>query len=167
MLQSWPLTVVACLAVVLIATKLPAQEPKGITPQQVREAMDRGVEYLYSTSSPGSALVIVRFKVGSDLEQSLVRLNQKLQANYDRIPPGVSAPLIKPRTIDDVPIAAITLHSASLDHLTLRRLAAQLDDAVKALPDVAETTLIGGVRRQLRVQVDPAKLAQLPNRRRS
>ncbi|MDQ5978795.1 MAG: hypothetical protein QG602_1769, partial [Verrucomicrobiota bacterium] len=118
-----------------------------------------GVEYLYSTSRPGSAMVIVRFKVGSDLEQSLVRLNQKLQANTDRIPPGVSAPLIKPRTIDDVPVAAVTLHSATHDHLTLRRLAAQLDDAVKALPDVAETTLIGGVRRQLRVQVDPVKLA--------
>ena len=118
-----------------------------------------GVEYLYSTSSPGRSLVIVRFKVGSDLEQSLVRLNQKLQANHDRIPPGVSAPLIKPRTIDDVPVAALTLHSRTHDHLTLRRLAAQLDDAVKALPDVAETTLIGGVRRQLRVQVDPVKLA--------
>jgi multidrug efflux pump subunit AcrB len=118
-----------------------------------------GVEYLYSTSSPGSALVIVRFRVGSDLEQSLVRLNQKLQANYDRIPPGVQAPLIKPRTIDDVPVAAITLHSATHDHFTLRRLAAQLDDAIKALPEVAETTLIGGVRRQLRVQADPAKLA--------
>jgi multidrug efflux pump subunit AcrB len=118
-----------------------------------------GVEYLYSTSRPGSSMVIVRFKVGSDLEQSLVRLNQKLQANYDRIPPGVSAPLIKPRTIDDVPVAALTLHSATHDHLTLRRLAAQLDDAIKALPDIAETTLIGGVRRQLRVQVDPVKLA--------
>jgi len=118
-----------------------------------------GVEYLYSTSSPGSSMVIVRFRVGSDLEQVLVRLNQKLQANYDRIPPGVAAPLIKPRTIDDVPIAALTLHSRAHDHLTLRRLAAQLDDTIKALPDVAETTLIGGVRRQLRVQVDPVKLA--------
>jgi multidrug efflux pump subunit AcrB len=117
------------------------------------------VEYLYSTSRPGDAIVIVRFKVGSDLEQSLVRLNQKLQANYDRIPPGVGAPLVKPRTIDDVPIAALTLHSRTHDHLTLRRLAAQLDDAIKALPDVSETTLIGGVRRQLRIQVDPAKLA--------
>ena len=118
-----------------------------------------GVEYLYSTSMPGSSLVIVRFKVGSDLEQGLVRLYQKLQANYDRIPPGVSTPLIKPRCIDDVPIVALTLHSRTHDHFTLRRLAAQLDDAVKALPDVAETTLIGGVRRQLRVQVDPVKLA--------
>ena len=118
-----------------------------------------GVEYLYSTSSPGASLVIVRFQVGRDPADSLVRLNQKLQANYDRIPPGVSAPLIKPRTIDDVPVLALTLHSATQDHLTLRRLAAQLDDAVKALPDVAETTLIGGVRRQLRVLLDPVRLA--------
>jgi multidrug efflux pump subunit AcrB len=118
-----------------------------------------GVEYVYSTSSPGSSLVIVRFRVGQDPEQSLVRLNQKLSANHDRIPPGVTTPLIKPRTIDDVPVLALTLHSATHDHLTLRRLAAQLDDAVKALPDVAETTLIGGVRRQLRVLVDPVKLA--------
>ncbi len=118
-----------------------------------------GVEYLYSTSRPGSSLVIARFTVGSDPEQSLVRLNQKLQANFDRIPAGVSPPLIKPRSIDDVPVLALTLHSRTADHLTLRRLAAQLDDAVKALPDVAETTLLGGVRRQLRVLTDPARLA--------
>ncbi len=117
------------------------------------------VEYLYSTSSPGSALVIVRFTVGTDIEAALIRLNQKLQANYDRIPPGVSPPLIKPRTIDDVPILALTLHSATHDHLTLRRLAAQLDEAVKSVDQVAETTLIGGVRRAVRVALDPAALA--------
>ncbi len=55
-----------------------------------------GVEYIYSTSSPGESLVIVRFKVGEDMERSLVKLNQKLQPNFDRIPHGVSTPLIKP-----------------------------------------------------------------------
>ncbi len=118
-----------------------------------------GVEYLYSTSSPGGALVIVRFVVGTDIEAALVRLNQKLQANFDRIPRGVSAPLVKPRSIDDVPILALTLHSARYDHLELRRLAAQLEEVVKSVPQVAETTLIGGVRRAVRVQFEPAALA--------
>ena len=118
-----------------------------------------GVEYLYSTSSPGGSLVIVRFQVGTDIEAALVRLNQKLQANFDRIPPGASPPLVKPRSIDDVPVLALTLHSARLDHLALRRLAAQLDDAIKSVPHVAETNLIGGTRRALRVQFDPAALA--------
>ena len=118
-----------------------------------------GVEYIYSTSRPGESLIIVRFLVGSDLEKSLVLLNEKLRANFDRIPPGVGMPLVKPRSIDDVPIMALTFHSKTHDHLTLRRLAAEVNDAVKQVPLVAETTLIGGNKRQLRVQLDPARLA--------
>ena len=107
-----------------------------------------GVEYLYSTSRPGESLVIARFKVGSDPDASLARLTEKLRSNFDRIPHGVTWPLIKPRSIDDVPILALTFHSARYDHLTLRRLVAQVDDAVKQVPLVAETTLIGGARRR-------------------
>ena len=118
-----------------------------------------GVEYIYSTSRPGESLAIVRFKVGEDVEKSLVKLNQKLQSNFDRIPHGVSSPLIKPKSIDDVPILALTFHSAHHDHLTLRRLVAQVDDAVKQVPLVAETTIIGGAKRQLRVLLDPIRLA--------
>ncbi|MGZ8939544.1 MAG: efflux RND transporter permease subunit [Limisphaerales bacterium] len=141
----------------------------GATAQEVEERATRpmekllweipGVEYIYSTSRPSESLAIVRFKVGEDVEKSLVKLNQKLQSNFDRIPHGVSPPLIKPRSIDDVPILALTFHSARYDHLTLRRLVAQVDDAVKQVPLVAETTIIGGARRQLRVLLDPVRLA--------
>ena len=118
-----------------------------------------GVEYLYSTSSESQSTVIVRFKVGENMESSLVKLNQKMQQNFDRIPHGVSTPLIKARTIDDVPILALTIHSPHYDHLTLRRLAAQMDDAVKQVPLVAETAIIGGAQRQVRVLLDPVRLA--------
>ncbi|HUZ06225.1 MAG TPA: efflux RND transporter permease subunit, partial [Candidatus Paceibacterota bacterium] len=118
-----------------------------------------GVEYIYSTSSEGQSLVIVRFKVGEDMQTSLVRLNQKLQSNYDKIPHGVSPPLIKAWSIDDVPILCLTFHSAQYGHLTLRRLVAQVDDSVKQVHDVAGTTIIGGAHRQIRVLLDPAKLA--------
>ncbi|MEI8290855.1 MAG: efflux RND transporter permease subunit [Verrucomicrobiota bacterium] len=118
-----------------------------------------GVEYIYSTSSEGQSMVIVRFKVGENMESSLVKLNQKLQQNFDKIPHGVSTPLIKARTIDDVPILALTIHSPHYDHLTLRRLAAQVDDAVKQVPLVAETSIIGGAQRQVRVLLDPVRLA--------
>ena len=118
-----------------------------------------GVEYLYSTAAPGANVTIVRFKVGTDLETALVRLNQKLQANFDRIPLGVSPPLVKARTIDDVPILALTFHSARYDHAALHRLATQVDDVVKQIPLVAETTVIGGEHRAIRVLLDPQRLA--------
>jgi multidrug efflux pump subunit AcrB len=117
-----------------------------------------GVEYIYSTSSPGESLVIVRFLVGEDVERSLVKLTEKLRSNFDRIPHGVGFPLVKPRSIDDVPILALTFHSERYDHLMLRRLVAQIDDAVKQVPLVAETNIIGGQRRQVRVLLDPGRL---------
>ncbi|MEK7685716.1 MAG: efflux RND transporter permease subunit [Verrucomicrobiota bacterium] len=141
----------------------------GFTAKEVEERATRpmekllweisGVEYIYSTSKPGESLVIVRFLVGEDIESSLIKLNQKLQSNFDRIPHGVSFPLIKPHSIDDVPILALTFHSERYDHLTLRRLVEQIDDAVKQVPLVAETTVIGGARRQIRVLLDPVRLA--------
>ena len=118
-----------------------------------------GVEYIYSTSSPGAAMAVVRFRVGEDEEASIVRLNQKMAANFDRIPPGASLPLIKPRSIDDVPVMAITLSSSVYDHYTLRRIAAQLDDQIKEVPNVSEVRIIGGQRRQVRVVLDDTRMA--------
>jgi multidrug efflux pump subunit AcrB len=118
-----------------------------------------GVEYNYSTSSPGMSLAIVRFYVGQDEEKSIVRLNQKLFANFDLIPPGASQPLVKPRSIDDVPILALTLSSRRYNDFDLRRIAAQLDDTIKQVPDVSAVTLTGGQRREVRIVLDAAKLA--------
>ena len=118
-----------------------------------------GVEYIYSTSSPGMSMAIVRFYVGQDEEKSIVRLNQKLLANFDLIPPGASQPLVKPRSIDDVPILALTLSSRRYNDFDLRRIAAQLDDTIKQVPDVSAVTLTGGQRREVRIVLDAAKLA--------
>ncbi|MBI5085563.1 MAG: efflux RND transporter permease subunit [Acidobacteria bacterium] len=117
-----------------------------------------GVEYVYSTSSPGGAIAIVRFKVGEDEEKSIVKLNQKMHANFDKIPPGASQPLVKPRSIDDVPILALTLHSKRYNDFELRRVAAQVHDAIKQVADVSEVTLLGGQRRELKVTLDAARL---------
>ena len=118
-----------------------------------------GVEYIYTTSSPGMSMAIVRFLVGADEEKSIVRLNQKLNANLDRIPAGASPPLVKPRSIDDVPILALTLWSSRYGDFELHRIAAQVEDTVKQSPDVSTVSLIGGQRREIRIAPDPARLA--------
>ena len=118
-----------------------------------------GVEYVYSTSSPGMSMAVVRFYVGQDEEKSIVRLQSKLMANMDRIPPSVSPPLIKPRYIDDVPILALTFWGKHADHYALRRVAAEVDDLVKREENVSITTLIGGYRRQLTIALDSVRLS--------
>jgi len=118
-----------------------------------------GVEYIYSTSMPGRAMAIVRFYVGEDEEDAIVRLNQKMFANFDLIPPGASRPLIKPRSIDDVPILALTFWSERYDDFQLRQVAAQVHDVVKQVPDVSVVEIIGGQRREVRVTLDANRLA--------
>ena len=80
-------------------------------------------------------------------------------ANFDLIPPGASQPLIKPRSIDDVPILALTLSSDRYDHFTLRRIAAQVYDQIKQVVDVSEVKIIGGQRRQVRVILNSPRMA--------
>ncbi|WP_414569459.1 efflux RND transporter permease subunit [Nostoc sp. CCY 9925] len=117
-----------------------------------------GVEYVYSTSRPGSSLAIVRFYVGQKTEDAIVQLYNKLYANFDKIPSGVSQPLIKSRSIDDVPIVTLTLWSNQANASELRQIAAQLDEQIKQVLDVSETTIIGGQKRQLRIELDPIRL---------
>jgi multidrug efflux pump subunit AcrB len=144
-------------------------EMPGATPADVEQRVTRpleqllwevpGVEYVYSTSSPGQSMVVVRFTVNEPLEAALVRLNQKLAANVDRIPPGVIGPLVKPRSIDDVPILAVTVWSARYADDELRSLAVQLREAITEVTDVSEVTIIGGRSRQVRVDIDSARLS--------
>jgi len=120
----------------------------------------KGVEYVYSIIKPGENLTIVRFNVGENTEESIVKLYNKLMSNYDKIPPGVSTPMVKPRSIDDVPILTLTLWS-NQDQYTgydLRRIATQLSDEIKKDENISEFTIIGGQKRQVGITLEPLRL---------
>ncbi|HOU52168.1 MAG TPA: efflux RND transporter permease subunit, partial [Smithella sp.] len=120
----------------------------------------KGVEYVYSIVKPGFNMTIVRFYVGEDMEDSLVKLYNKLMSNYDKIPPGVSQPMVKAKSIDDVPVLALTLWSKSPQYTgyELRRVALELCGELKKNAHVSEFSIIGGQRRQVLVTLDPQRL---------
>ena len=70
-----------------------------------------GVEYVYSMSRQDMAVVTVRFFVGEDREESLVKLHNKINMNIDTVPAIVKGWVVKPIEIDDVPIVNLTLYS--------------------------------------------------------
>jgi multidrug efflux pump subunit AcrB len=147
-----------------VFVRMPGASAKEVE-QRVTKPMEKllweipGVEYVYSTSMPGMSMVVVRFLVGQDQEGAIVRLQSKLTSYYDRIPSGVSPPLIRPRYIDDVPILALTFWSEEVDHYQLRRMVTEVEDRVKQEPNVSITTLIGGESRQVNVRLDPIRMA--------
>jgi len=141
----------------------------GASPQEAENLLGRpieqrmlelpGVDHVYTMSGDGYVMVTVRFKVGEDQERSVTRVQAKLAASADAAPAGALPPVIKAHSIDDVPVLTLTLHAKSMDANALRQVAVHLEDAIRAVPDVAETFVTGGAPKQLRVELDPARLA--------
>ncbi|HEV8493129.1 MAG TPA: efflux RND transporter permease subunit [Candidatus Angelobacter sp.] len=179
-----PLAIAAALALGAVAVWLTPREEEpqivvpmldvvvqmpGATPQEVEQRvsvpMERllrevpGVEYLYSISHPGMSIVIVRFYVGTKEEDAIVKTYNKLYSNFDKIPPGVSRPTIKARSIDNVPILALTLWGAKYNAYQLRLVAGELEHRIKQIDDISETSIIGGQPRTVRVVLNTNKLA--------
>ena len=77
-----------------------------------------GVKHVYSASQRNGGMVTIEFDVGEQMGPSLVKVNDKIASNMDKIPPGVIPPLVKTKGIDDVPIVTLTLWSLSLIHIS-------------------------------------------------
>ncbi len=121
-----------------------------------------GVEDVYSVSMNSMSVVTVKFYVGQDKERSMVKLYDKLMSNMDVAPPGASQPLVKPIDVDDVPIVAITLSNSpagNYDDARLRLVADHVLDELRKVPGVGNSVVIGGRSRQVRVTLDPVKIA--------
>ena len=118
-----------------------------------------GVEYVYSMSRRGAAVVTARFFVGEDREDSLVKLHSALQQHAGELPPQVRGWRVESVSIDDVPILAITLHSRTLDDHALRRVGEELLARLQEVPDTGPSTIHGGRPRQLAVRLDGVALA--------
>ncbi|MFZ1087564.1 MAG: efflux RND transporter permease subunit [Terracidiphilus sp.] len=146
-----------------IATAMPGASPAEVEQRvtlPIEELVHQisGVEYVYSTSMPGQSLVIVRFLVGTHQEDALIKVYSKLYSNFDRMPPGVSQPLIKARSIDDVPILSLTLWGEHYNGYQLRAIADEVQHDIQQVDNVSETAIIGGLPRTMRIELSTAKL---------
>ncbi len=159
-----PQIVVPMADVIVAAPGLSAAEVE----QQVTRRLEKllyqidGVEYVYSMSRPGQSVVTVRFYVGEDREDSLVKLYNKIDSNTDQIPPVVDSWVVKPIEIDDVPIVITTLWSdrpAFYSDYELRRIAEEVRDELQAIPNTNQVWITGGRPRRIRVELDAQRLA--------
>jgi len=141
----------------------------GATPEEIENLVTRpmekkiweieDVEYVYASSFPSFSMATARFLVGTDMEKAITRLNNKMFGNADLWPQGITPPLVKVRSIDDVPMMTLTLWSDSYDGYGLRQLAAELKNEISSLTDVSVTEIIGGRKRTVRVELDPQRMA--------
>jgi multidrug efflux pump subunit AcrB len=134
-------------------------EQRVITPAEKLIYEIDNVEYVYSIAQPSGGMVIVRFKVGTDPDQAILRVHSKLMSAMDQMPAGALQPLVKLVTIDDVPAAAYTLWGEGKSPAELRRVAEEIKHTLNRHSEVGQTTLLGGQRRVLRIDFDKNRLS--------
>ncbi|HDK37816.1 MAG TPA: efflux RND transporter permease subunit, partial [Thiolapillus brandeum] len=148
----------------------PVEEVASLAIQPLERMMweIQGVKHVYSVSQRGHGMVTVQFEVGEEMEPSLVKVNEQLASNMDKIPNGVALPLVQAKGIDDVPVVTLTLWSdkdyngdgiPDVDDSQLRRLALSVLQSIKEIPDTGEGFVVGGRAEQVTIEVLPERLA--------
>ncbi|HHH13884.1 MAG TPA: efflux RND transporter permease subunit, partial [Thiolapillus brandeum] len=148
----------------------PVEEVASLAIQPLERMMweIQGVKHVYSASDRGRGMVTVQFEVGEEMEPSLVKVNEQLASNMDKIPQGVSMPLVQAKGIDDVPVVTLTLWSdkdfngdgiPDVDDSQLRRLALSVLQSIKEIPETGEGFVVGGRAEQVTIEVLPERLA--------
>jgi multidrug efflux pump subunit AcrB len=147
-----------------IAVRYPGATPEEVK-RRIAEPLERlasniaGVEYVYSTSMPGRAMVSVRYYVGENPEQSMVKLYEEMLKNMDQMPKRASMPMIKTRAVDDVPVLTLTLHSERASGYELRRIGEEMAADLKKTEGVADVEVHGGQPRRVQVDLEPSRVA--------
>lgn len=121
-----------------------------------------GLEYLYSTSTADGSLLILRFKVGMSPDQALGRVRSRLDEITAQLPAGARIAEVSPRSIDDVPVLALTLTAPKRmdwDQNDLRRVAEELAQELRRTDGVSRVRVLGGEPRRVRIAPSPARMA--------
>jgi len=123
-----------------------------------------GVEHVYSQSQDDRVMVTARFLVGTSAEDAILRVHEKIRANFDRIPVGISEPLVVGRGINDVAVLVVTLSpkpeaAGRWTEKDLYELADKLRAELTKVDNIGLSYISGGHPQQIRVEPDPEKLA--------
>ena len=118
-----------------------------------------GVDNVYSMSHRGQAMVTVQFDVGERMEDSIVKIHDRLFSNRELMPPGVSEPMVKPKGVDDVPTVTLTLWSHTVDDSMLRQIALDTLQYLNEVPNTSQSFVVSGRQEMVRVEVQPERLA--------
>lgn len=122
----------------------------------------KGVDDIFSISSPSMSVLTVAFEVGVPREQAILNLYNQIHSNNDWFPEnlGVMPAVVKPMGIDDVPILAVTLSSqnSEVTAAQLTQLAHALEVELKRVHGTRDIYTIGAQNQTVEVRLDPARM---------
>ncbi len=137
-----------------------AQDVEQLVTKPIETAMNglSGVSDISSTSREGQAMVRVQLSEDADINQAALDISRKVASIQSRLPADITPPDVIKADSATFPIMNIAL-SGSLPLDQLYELASDtVAPRIQSLPGVAQVTLVGGLRREVQIQLDPVKV---------
>jgi multidrug efflux pump subunit AcrB len=117
------------------------------------------VKEISSYSLEGVSNTIIEFESGTDIESSIQKVRDKVDMARVDLPQEADEPVINEINISELPVIILTLHG-DLSLAALNFIAEDLEDSIEAIKGVLSADIVGGVEREIVIEVDPQRVAQ-------
>lgn len=139
----------------------------GVAPEDIETLIARPIEdelnkisdikTLTSTSLEGYATITAEFEAGMDMTEALQLVREKVDIAKPELPLAAEEPQIVEFNFAEFPIMQVNI-AGEYDLVRLKRLAEDMQDEIEQIPSVLSVSLAGGLEREVKVDVDLAKL---------
>jgi CzcA family heavy metal efflux pump len=152
------------IPIILVNTLYPGASPEDVE-QQVTRILERelkgvdNLKELRSTSMESYSIVEVEFVSGVDLDVARQKVRDKVDLAKADFSSEVEEPLISEINFSDMPILQVHL-SGAVGAVKLKEIAEDLEDFIEGVPGVLRATIIGGLEREVQVNLNPDRLRQ-------
>ncbi|MHC4780105.1 MAG: efflux RND transporter permease subunit, partial [Planctomycetota bacterium] len=122
------------------------------------------VKRMTSVSSEGMSTVIMEFHPTIEIEDAKRKVKDAADSARGRLPQEADDPIVKEINISEFPIMVLSVHGRVSDDRVrnlsiLKKIADELKDAIEMVPGVLEVERAGGLTPEVRIEIDPDKLA--------
>ena len=117
------------------------------------------VKEIRSVSSEGFSSITVEFEPDIEIDTALQKVRDKVDQARGEIPQESDEPTVTEINISEFPIMLINV-TGEVGVVRLKEIADDIQDDIEAVQGVLAANVIGALEREIRVEVDPDRLAQ-------
>ncbi|MCM8815588.1 MAG: efflux RND transporter permease subunit [Candidatus Omnitrophica bacterium] len=139
---------------------------RGATPEEidrnVADPIERqmmtvdNLDYLESSSIEGMYTLLVNFKYGVNIDVAYQDALAAMQRAARQLPSDIDPPIVVKADPSQLPVVQLTVRSDRWDLVKLRTWTENwLQDRLLTIPGVAGTEVVGGLKREIRIKLDP------------
>ncbi|MEX1258462.1 MAG: efflux RND transporter permease subunit [Gemmatimonadota bacterium] len=115
------------------------------------------VEEMISTSVEGYSSISVEFSVGTDLNEALQKVREKVDLARPDLPSDAEEPSILEFNSSEFPIMQVNI-AGDYGLVRLKEIGEDLQDRIEQIPEVQRVDLRGGLEREVKVEVNLIRL---------